>query len=147
MAQSGSNAVFANFYAVPLMLIVSIVLLVLAGVLSAALTDVFAVTLLSVLPATVDLSSNWFLYCVLPGSIAAGLIVGLVFGRIMRRVSLPIGLIYVVTYVGLQFLLLTELKNPMGDRLSYMGIALAVSLLILFWRRGGIEGAKQNRPE
>jgi len=122
-----------------LMPILSIVMLILAGLLSVALTDVLAVTIMGAWPASVDATGSYFLFNVLPGSIIAGIIIGLLFGRFMRRESLAIGLIYVVTYAVAQFVLLTQLLNPLQDRLSYMSIALVVSLAVLFWRRAGRE--------
>ncbi len=121
------------------MLIVSIVMLILAGLLSVALTDLLAVSIMGAWPASVDATGSYFLFNVLPGTLIAGVIIGLLFGRFMRRESLGIGLIYVLTYVGAQFVLLTQLQNPLQDRFSYMGIAVVVSLAVLFWRRAGRE--------
>ena len=119
--------------------VVSILLLILAGLLSVVLTDAVAVTLMTSWPASVDATGNYFLYNVLPATIMVGVIIGLIFGRIMRRESFAIGLVYVGVYIAGQFALLTELQNPMNDRLSYLMIALPVALLVLLWRRAGRE--------
>lgn len=119
------------------MRIVSILLLIVAGLISVALTDVLAVTLMSSWPANWDATGSYFLFNVLPGSIVTGVIIGLLFGRFMRREPLAIGLLYPLVYVVAQFVLLTNLKNPLQDRLSYMAIAVVVSLAVLFWRRAG----------
>lgn len=135
MAESGSNLLFSLL--VNLMPFVSILLLILAGLVSTVLTDVLAVTLMSAWPADIDATGNYFLYNVLPASIVVGVLVGLVFGRVMRRVSFAVGLVYVGVYVASQFALLSELLNPMADRLNYLAISLAVSLLVIIWRRAG----------
>ncbi len=119
--------------------IVSILLLILAGLISVGLTDAVAVTLMTLWPASIDATGHYFLYNVLPATLIVGVVIGLVFGRIMRRESFAIGLVYVVVYVAAQFALLTELNNPLADRLSYMMMALPVALLVLLWRRAGRE--------
>jgi len=147
MAEFASNARSQPSQPVSLMPILSIVMLILAGLLSVALTDLFAVTIMEAWPASVDATGSYFLFNVLPGSIIAGVLIGLLFGRFMRRESLAIGLIYVLTYLGAQFALLTLLLNPLQDRLSYMGIALAVSLAVLMWRRAGREREVSSNTE
>ncbi len=115
--------------------IVSILLLALAGLVSAVMTDLVAVTVMNTWPASVDATGSYFLYNVLPATIIVGVIVGLVFGRIMRRESFAVGLVYVGTYVAGQFAMLSALQNPLSHRLNYLLMALAVSLLVLVWRR------------
>jgi len=115
----------------------SVVWLVLAGLVSAILNQVMNLVILLHAPPDVDLTGNYLKFVTVPSAIVVAVLAGLVLTRVLRRVSLPIALIFPATYALGEFFLLGAVLNPMAFRLSTLAIALTVAVLVVLWRRNG----------
>jgi hypothetical protein len=102
-----------------------IVLVVLAGALSVALTELVSGAALALAPPSLDLTANFLLSVVVPSVLAVHLLMALVFWKAFEPDPVRNPAIFVLTHAGLQAFELASFNNPTGDIVAYLIIILA----------------------
>ena len=113
-----------------------IVGVVIAGLISVILTEVIAVTWMTMAPASIDLVGNFFLLTVLPSITIVVLIAALALGKLFATDPVRLGSIYTGVYLIAQAFGLSQMGNPPVNLTYYAAIVLCVcgTVLGLFHR-------------
>lgn len=119
----------------------AILMLITAGLVSVVLTEIVAVTLMMAIPPSVDMTGSFFQLVAGPAIAVVGIVGGLVLTRTIRSAGFAKSLLYIASYAGGQFALLSSLMNPLADRFTYLAITLTVTLLVVIWRLSGREAS------
>ncbi len=105
--------------------VLRVILVVLAGVLGVALTELVSVTVLAVAPLSMDLTASFLVSVVVPSVLAVHLLLALVFWKAFEPNPVRNPAIFVITHAGLQSFELATINNPTGDIIGYVIIILA----------------------
>lgn len=118
------------------MAIVRIFLMIVAGALSVALTEVCTSLILLNAPLDLDLTANLFVSVIVPSVLLVHLIMAFVFWKAFEPEPVRNSLIFIAAHAGLQSVELVALNNPLGDVVSYLTIiVLSGSLVTFVFRR------------
>ena len=118
------------------MAIVRIFLMIVAGALSVALTEVCTSLILLNAPLDLDLTANLFVSVILPSVLLVHLIMAFVFWKAFEPEPVRNSLIFIAAHAGLQSFELVALNNPLGDVAAYLTvIVLSGSLVTFVFRR------------
>jgi len=107
-------------------------ILLLAGLLSAPLMEVFSVMWMRIVPAEIDLTANYFVMVVLPMALLLHFIMALVLWKPFESRPRVGGVVYVGAHVITQATMLTLLGNPPFDVALYVLMLLISGGLIQF---------------
>ncbi len=103
-----------------------IVIVVVAGLFSVALTEVVALVWMSYAPASIDLVGNFFLTTVLPAVTIVVLVATLALSKLFAAKPLRYGSIYAGVYLVTQAFGLNLFGNPPINLLYYAAIVACV---------------------
>lgn len=112
------------------MAIVRIFLMILAGALSVALTEVCTSLILLNAPLDLDLTANLFVSVIIPSVILVHLVIAFVFWKAFEPEPVRNPLIFIAAHAGLQSIELVAFNNPVGDVISYLIIIVLSGLLV-----------------
>lgn len=104
--------------------ILRVTLVILAGLLSAPLTDLLGIFWLSMAPADLDLTGSYYLSVVLPAVLFLHLLMALLLWKLFERQPTRNPIIYVTTHVIAQAAMLNALGNPAADIAIYATVVL-----------------------
>jgi hypothetical protein len=110
--------------------IVRIILVILAGALGVALTEVFTMTILSLAPLDLDLTSNLFVSVVIPAVLMVHLLLALIFWKAFEPEPMRTSLIFIASHASLQAYELVILNNPTADIAAYVTIIILSGLAV-----------------
>ena len=94
---------------------IRILLIVLAGVVSAPLQEVVGIIWMRIIPSDLDLTANYFSSVVFPAALILHFAMALILWKLLEPQPKRNGSIYVGTHVLTQATLLTLLGNPPAD--------------------------------
>ena len=114
------------------MKIVRIVLVILAGAIGVVLTEVVTMTILSVAPLDLDLTSSLFVSVITPAVLMVHLLLALIFWKAFEPEPMQNSLIFIASHAGLQASELYTLNNPTADITAYVTI-IVLSGLAVTW--------------
>ena len=119
----------------------SVVWVVLVALVCVVLNEVVGVVLMNVLPARLDMLSNYAFSVVLPAVTLVVLLASFVLKRSLAKLTFTQALIFPVLYAGLHFVLLSVVTgNPLSLCLTILAMTATLSTLMVFWRtRSGAE--------
>jgi hypothetical protein len=106
--------------------------LILAGLLSMPLMEVFSMLWFRVAPANLDLTANYFLMVVLPAALVLHFLMALLLWKAFEPSPKTGGAVYLGTHITAQVIELSYLGNPLADVVSYGLVLLLSGSLILF---------------
>ena len=115
--------------------------ILLAAVVSVALSEIAVFIWLDASGGFLDVTANFWLYAVIPASFLVVSLQAFALQRIHRANPLRYGLIYAIAYPVLHGLGLNFAENPPGDLATYLVIDGGLAALVLtachrfFWRR------------
>ncbi len=112
----------------------SVVWVVLVALVCVVLNEVVGVALMNVLPAQLDMLSNYAFSVVLPAVSLVVLLASFVLKRSLSKLRFTQALIFPVLYAGLHFVLLNVAGNPMSLCLTILAMTASLSTLMVFWR-------------
>jgi|GEM_PF-5052810 len=112
--------------------IVRIFLVVFAGFLSMAITEVAAGVLLSFMPLDLDLTGNIFLSVVVPAVLLTQVLMALIFWKAFEPNPIRNSVIYVLAHAGFQTVELASFGNPTADIIAYVVIICLSGALVTF---------------
>ena len=107
------------------MSILRICLVILAGALGVVLTEVFTMTVLSLAPLDMDLTSNLLVSVIIPAVLMVHLLLALVFWKAFEPEPMRNSLFFIASHASLQAIELIGFNNPMSDVASYVAIIIA----------------------
>ncbi|MFV2091034.1 MAG: hypothetical protein ACC642_10265 [Pseudomonadales bacterium] len=110
---------------------VRILLLIVAGLISAPLMEVLSVIWFRTLPAGIDLTANYFLSVVLPMALILHFIMALLLWKVFEPDPKRYCTIYVGTHVLTEAAMLTILGNPMADVALFCLTVIASGALVM----------------
>lgn len=106
--------------------------LILAGLLSMPLMEVFSVLWLQAAPVSLDLTANYFLMVVLPAALVLHFLMAVLLWKAFEPNPKIGGAVYLGTHIITQVTELTLLGNPLADVVSYGLVLLFSGSLILY---------------
>ena len=106
--------------------------LILAGLLSMPLMEVFSMLWFQAAPANLDLTANYFLMAVLPAALVLHFLIALLLWKAFEPSPKISCAVYLGTHITTQVIELSYLGNPLADVVSYGLVLLFSGGLILF---------------
>ncbi|MCB1683620.1 MAG: hypothetical protein R3E82_14025 [Pseudomonadales bacterium] len=106
------------------MRILRVILVILAGLLSAPLTDLLGIYWMGLAPADLDLTGSYYLSVVIPTVLFLHLLMAVVLWKLFAREPTRNPVIYVATHVIAQAGMLNAFGNPTADIATYATIVL-----------------------
>lgn len=104
--------------------ILRVFLVILAGLLSAPLTDLLGIYWMGLAPADLDLTGSYYLSVVVPAVLFLHLLMALVLWKLFERDPTRNPIIYVATHVIAQVAMLNVFGNPTADIAIYAAIVM-----------------------
>ena len=101
-----------------------------AGLLSVALSEIFSITWMTVAPANLDLTANYFLSVVVPAVLLVHLTMTLIFWKALARNPGRNCGLFIGTHAIAQAAALFLMNNPPADIASYVAIILLSGALV-----------------
>ena len=111
-------------------------LVILAGLLSAPLTDALSILWMNLAPADLDLTGSYFLSVVLPAVLFLHLVMACVLWKAFEPEPTRNPVIYVATHAVAQAAMLNLFNNPAADILTIIAIVIVsgTAVMALFRR-------------
>lgn len=106
--------------------------LILMGALSAPLMEVLSMLWMQILPASADLTANYFTAVVLPVALCLHFVMALVLWKAFEPAPLTGGAVYLGTHLLVQGIMLNAFFNPPLDILIFLAVLLTSGSLMIF---------------
>lgn len=106
--------------------------LLLMGALSAPLMEIMSMFWMGILPASVDLTANYFTAVVLPVALCLHFIMAIVLWRAFEPAPVKGGALYLGAHMLVQGVMLNGFFNPPMDILAFLAVLLASGSLMIF---------------
>ena len=107
-----------------------IALTILAGLISAVLTEFLSMMILDVAPLRLDLTGHFFVSVLIPVTLGVHLTMALVFWKAFEPNPLRNPLIFIAAYAAFQAAELSTFGNPVADVARYVITIVVTGLLV-----------------